>query len=254
MKPYAVELDHVWFSYDRNIVLKDINLRLEQGEFLGIIGPNGGGKTTLLNIMLGLLKPDRGTVRILGQSPNDASHRIGYVPQGIGIKRNFPITVMDVALMGRISMTRPGRGYKSKDRRKAEKVLKRVGMWDYRDVPIYNLSGGQLQRVFIARALATDPEILFLDEPTSHIDPEFQMDLYEFLRDLNRRVTIIVITHDIGVISSYIKSIACVNQYLIFHEGAKITQDMIEMAYKCPVDLVAHGLPHRVLHEHNNKD
>lgn len=250
MKPYAVELKDVWFSYDEKVILSGINLRIEQGDFTAIIGPNGGGKTTLLNIMLGLLKPDRGTVKILGSPPREASHRIGYVPQGIDVKRRFPISVIDVALMGRLSRSRPGRGYSEEDKEKAENVLKKVGLWDYRYDPIYFLSGGQLQRLFIARALATDPEILFLDEPTSHVDPEFQIDLYDFLNELNKKVTIILITHDIGVVSRYIKSIACVNRNLIYHEGGKIIQEMIDMAYKCPVDLVAHGLPHRVLPEH----
>lgn len=253
MGSYAVELDQVWFSYGEKVILKDINLHIKQGEFTAIIGPNGGGKTTLLNIMLGILKPDRGTVKILGSPPHEANHRIGYVPQGIDIKRRFPISVMDVALMGRLSRSKPGRGYKMQDREKAEDVLKMVGLWNYRYEPIYTLSGGQLQRLFIARALATDPEILFLDEPTSHVDPEFQIDLYDFLKELNKRVTIIVITHDIGVVSRYIKSIACVNRHLIFHEEGKITREMIDMAYRCPVDLVAHGLPHRVLPEHERE-
>ena len=123
-------------------------------------------------------------------------------------------------------------------------------MWEYRHRSIGQLSGGQRQRVFIARALVTDPEILFLDEPTASVDPEFQTDLYEFLKELNDRVTIVVITHDIGVISRHMKSIACINKHFIFHAGGQITREMLDMAYQCPVDLIAHGLPHRVLPTH----
>jgi zinc transport system ATP-binding protein len=253
MKSLAIEVENVWFSYERTDILKDVNFTLEKREFLGIIGPNGGGKTTLLKLLLGILKPDRGRVRILGQEPNDASHRVGYVPQDMSFNRNFPVSVMDVALMGRLTRARIGKRYSQEDREKVRDVLEKVGMWDFSKRPIGKLSGGQRQRVFIARALATDPEILFLDEPTTSVDPEFQTDLYAFLEELNKDVTIVVITHDVGVVSSHMKSIACVNKHFIFHEGAQITQEMIDMAYQCPVDLVAHGLPHRVLHTHEEK-
>jgi zinc transport system ATP-binding protein len=253
METYALEMENVWFSYDRTPVLQDVNLKLKQGEFLGIIGPNGGGKTTLLKLLLGVLKPDRGKVRILGQEPNYVSHRVGYVPQSMDFNLSFPISVMDVTLMGRLKRSRIGRGYSRQDKEKVLKVLEDVGMLEYRDKPIGKLSGGQRQRVFIARALATDPELLFLDEPTASVDHDFETDLYDFLKKLNESVTIVVITHDIGVVSSYMKSIACVNKHFMFHEGGKITQDMIDMAYQCPVDLIAHGLPHRVLHSHQEE-
>jgi len=253
MQPHAVEVDHVWFSYEGTPVLTDVTFSLPQGEFLGIIGPNGGGKTTLLKLMLGILKPDRGRIRILGREPNAASRRIGYVPQNTDFNRGFPISVMDVGLMGRLAMSRVGKSYSPNDREKVEEILKKVGMWEYRSRPIGKLSAGQRQRVFIARALATEPQILFLDEPTSSVDIDFHTDLYDLLKEVNKEVTIVVITHDIGVVSSHLKSIACVNKHCIFHEGGEITQSMIDMAYQCPVDLVAHGLPHRVLHTHEEK-
>jgi zinc transport system ATP-binding protein len=253
MKPYAIELEDVWFAYERTTILQNVSLTLEQGEFLGIIGPNGGGKTTLLKLMLGILKPNRGRIRILGQAPHDASHRVGYVPQSTDFNRSFPISVLDVALMGRLTMSRIGRKYSRSDREKVSDILKKVGMWDHRYSPIGKLSGGQRQRVFIARALATDPEILFLDEPTTSVDPEFETDLYDFLKELNKEVTIVVITHDIGIVSSHMKSIACVNRHFIFHPDAHISQEMLDMAYQCPVDLIAHGLPHRVLSTHEEE-
>jgi zinc transport system ATP-binding protein len=254
MKTPAIEVEHVFYSYEGSEVLRDVTFNLERGEFLGIIGPNGGGKTTLLKLLLGILKPDRGRIRILGQEPHDAGHRVGYVPQNIGFSRSFPISVADVALMGRLSRSKIARRYTDEDREKIRQVLEKVGMWEYRDRPIDKLSGGQRQRVFIARALSTDPEILYLDEPTAGIDTEFQSHLYDFLKELNREVTIVVITHDIGVISSYMKSIACLNRHFIFHEGGEITQKMIDMAYQCPVDLIAHGLPHRVLPAHHKEE
>lgn len=253
MGTYAIEFEDVWFSYDRSTVLQEVSFSLEQGEFLGIIGPNGGGKTTLLKLMLGILKPDKGKIRILGQAPHDASHRVGYVPQGTDFNRNFPISVLDVALMGRMSTSRIGRRYSREDREKVRDVLEKVGMWHYRNKPIGKISGGQRQRLFIARALATNPEILFLDEPTASVDSEFQTDLYDFLKELNKEVTIVVISHDIGIISAHMKSIACVNNRFIFHSGAEITQEMLDMAYQCPVDLIAHGIPHRVLHSHEEE-
>ena len=251
--PYAIEVENVCFSYEKAEVLKNVSFRLKKGEFLGIIGPNGGGKTTLVKLLLGLMRPDRGTIRILGLEPNAASRRVGYVPQSMDLSRAFPISVMDVALMGRLARAGMGKRYTREDRGKARQVLEKVGMWAQRHKHIGKLSGGQKQRVFIARALATEPEILFLDEPTAGVDPEFQVNLYDILQELNKEVTIVVITHDIGVVSSYMKSIACVNKHFIFHEGSHITQEMIDMAYQCPVDLIAHGMPHRVLPTHKEE-
>lgn len=253
MKPYAIEVRDLWFSYGDSVVLKDVEFVLQEGDFLGIIGPNGGGKTTLLKLLLGILKPDRGLIRVLGEEPHDAKLRVGYVPQDTEFNRTFPISVMDVALMGRLARNRVGFGYSREDQRKVQEILEGVGMWEYRHRSIGQISGGQRQRVFIARALVTDPKILFLDEPTASVDPEFQTDLYDFLKELNRKVTIVVITHDIGVISSHMKSIACINKHFIFHEGGQITQKMLDMAYQCPVDLIAHGLPHRVLPTHKEE-
>ena len=253
MKISAIDINGVWFSYDKTPILEDVTLTLNQGDFLGIIGPNGGGKTTLLKLLLGVLKPDRGTIKILGEAPHNANHRVGYMPQNTDLNITFPISVMEVALMGRLSRSRIGRRYSRKDRSKVEESLKKAGIWNHRHSPIGRLSGGQRQRVFIARALATDPEILLLDEPTASVDPEFEMDLFDFFRELNKQVTIVAITHDVGVISRNVKSVACVNKSLIYHEEGQITAEMIDMAYQCPVDLIAHGIPHRVLPTHTEK-
>ncbi|RLB20785.1 MAG: ABC transporter [Deltaproteobacteria bacterium] len=249
----AIEMKDVWFSYNKVPVVEGVSFTLKQGDFLGILGPNGGGKTTLLKLMLGLLKPDRGEIRILGKPPKEARKHVGYLPQETDFHMTFPITVYELALMGRLPHARLGRPYKKQDHQIAEEALKEVGMWEFRYAKVGELSGGQRQRVFIARALASEPKILMLDEPTSSIDPQFETDLYELFRELNKKITLVVITHDIGVISQYVKSVACINRTLIFHEEGKITQEMIEATYQCPVDLIAHGVPHRVFPIHKER-
>ena len=247
-----IEIRNVWFSYAEYPVLKDVDLDVQQGEFLAIIGPNGGGKTTLLKLILGILKPDRGSVRVFGEEPRKAAGRIGYVPQETSFNRNFPITVFDVALMGKLGEDRRKRGDSKRERESVQESLRRVDMWKYRNRRIGELSGGQRQRVFIARALASEPEILFLDEPTASVDVEGQSTLYHFFNELNKTVTIVVVSHDVNVLSSYVKSVACVNQRVFFHDESEITPDMLQQAYHCPVELIAHGVPHRVLRLHED--
>lgn len=253
MQSWAIEIKDLWFSYNGHQVLQEVNLNVSEKEFLAILGPNGSGKTTLLKLMLGVLKPDKGSVKILGEEPHKVVDRIGYVPQDTNVNKSFPISVFDTTLMGRLGHAKRSRRYSAHDRSMAQKALETVGMWEQRKRHIGKLSGGQRQRVFIARALAANPDILFMDEPTASVDREFQTELYEFLRELNKSVTILVVSHDLSVLSSYIKSVACVNQKLFYHDSAEITAEMLDMAYHCPVELVAHGLPHRVLRDHEDE-
>ncbi len=252
-----VEINNLSFSYNAKPVLEDVNLTLRQGEFTAMIGPNGGGKTTLLKLMLGILKPDRGTVCIDGKSPQQASPCIGYVPQNVHLNRNFPITVMDVVLMGKLGSHKRWRRQPADHRKEALATLEQMEMADFAHKRIGTLSGGQRQRVFIARALATQPKLLLLDEPTASIDTKGQADFYRFLKELNKEITILVVSHDLLVISRYIRSVACVNRQFHFHDQAEITGEMLETMYPCsgeevcPVELVAHGLPHRVLKGHD---
>lgn len=252
MEALAIDIEDVWFFYDGHPVLKGIDLKVEPLDFLAILGPNGSGKTTLLKILLGVLKPNRGSIRIFGREPGKAADRIGYVPQDTNVNKGFPISVMDVAIMGRLGQEGRARRYSTLDHDIAREALERVGMWEYRHRPIGKLSGGQRQRVFIARALSAQPAILFMDEPTASVDREFQTELYDFLNELNQSITVVVVSHDLSVLSSYVKSVACLNQTLFYHDSAEITQEMIDMAYHCPVDLIAHGLPHRVLRKHED--
>ena len=210
-----------------------------------------GGKTTLIKLILGLLKPGRGLISVFGRTPRLAAPLVGYVPQDLGANRTIPVTVEQVVLMGRM---RGGFArFTVEDQQVAQAVLERVGMWDYRLRRIGDLSGGQRQRVFVARALVSAPQLLLLDEPTASVDTEGQTQFYDFLKELNQTVTILVVSHDLMVLSSYIKSVACVSRELHFHNAPEITSDMIQMAYHCPVELIAHGLPHRVLPTHKDE-
>ena len=248
-----IEVSDLWFSFNGIPVLKEVNLKIYAGDFLAVIGPNGGDKSTLLKIMIGLLEPDRGTVQVFGHSPREAAPGIGYVPQEIGFNKSFPISVQDVVLMGRIRGGGGWRRFSEEDKKAACQALRRVEMWEYRKRRIGELSGGQRQRVFMARALVGEPQILFLDEPTASVDQKGQTDFYAFLKELNETVTVVVVSHDLMVLSSYIKSVACVSQQVFFHNAPEITKDMLEMAYHCPVELIAHGVPHRVLPDHSGE-
>lgn len=245
-----IEIRDLAFAYNGETVLRDVYLDVRQGDFMAVIGPNGGGKTTLLKLMLGILKPDRGTIRIFGTQPRKAASRIGYVPQDIHVNRGFPISVQDVVRMGRMKGGGGLRSFSKEDRSVIQEALERVEMWDLRSRRMDELSGGQRQRVYLARALVSEPEILFLDEPMSSVDTKGQTSFYDFLLELNRTVTIVVVSHDPMILSSHARSVACVNRQLFYHNAPEITKDMLEMAYQCPVELIGHGLPHRVFPEH----
>jgi zinc transport system ATP-binding protein len=253
MNNTVIDIRDLWFSYNGQPVLTNVNFKVARGEFMAIIGPNGGGKTTLLKLMLGLLEPDRGKIRIFGLSPRQAVNRIGYVPQNVHINRDFPISVLDVVLMGRLGMGSRSKRHSSAHRAAARQALERLEMWSFHHRHIGELSGGQLQKVFIARALVTEPEILFLDEPTASVDTKGQGDLYTLLQELNQTITILLVSHDVMALSRHIKSVACVNRNVLFHDAAELTEEMVDMAYPCPVDIIAHGLPHRVLPTHEDE-
>lgn len=251
MSPPVIHAQGVCFAYNGSPVLEDVDLHVRRGEFLAVLGPNGGGKTTLLKILLGILKPSKGCVSVLGAPPGKVPRKVGYVPQHTDIHTQFPVMVEDVVLLGRLSQRTFWRGFDAADREAARQALERVGMWDLRYRRIGRLSGGQRQRVFIARALANGPELLFLDEPTAGVDRNFQTALYDLLKELNASMTIVVVSHDLSILSSYATSVACVNRTLYYHDKAEFTQAMLESAYHCPVELVTHGpVPHRVLKEH----
>jgi len=244
--PPAAELEHVCFSYGGERVLDEVSLRVERGDFLGIIGPNGAGKTTLLRILLGLLPPSCGHVRLFG---TEVGHfrdwpRIGYVPQkSVAFDARFPASVFEVVVSGRAR--RRGLGpYDPADRAAARRALETVGLVEFRDRLIGQLSSGQQQRVLIARALVTGPELLVLDEPTVGVDPEAQEQFYTLLRDLNRTqgTTLILVSHDIAVISQEVTRLACLNRTLVFHgsPAEAVQSGALAEMYRAQSWVVAH--------------
>lgn len=190
----------------------------------------------------------------MGERVEKGRRHIGYVPQLMGFDSDFPIRVWDVTLMGRLGSRGLLQRYSAEDEAVVADALRRVDMLDQRERPFGDLSGGQRQRVYVARALATEPSILLLDEPLASVDPRVSSNIYELLKRLNRSVTILMVTHDIGAISSHVKSVGCLNRRLFYHGDDTLTPEMLELAYQCPVDLIAHGVPHRVFPEHGVRE
>ncbi|QEK11227.1 metal ABC transporter ATP-binding protein [Crassaminicella thermophila] len=245
----ALELERVNVFYENVQALSNIYLKVKENDFLGIIGPNGGGKSTLLKTILGLLKPSSGKIRVFDQPINKEKGVIGYVPQFTKFNKNFPINVKDVVLMGLMKnyykmFTR----VKASEEKRAEAIMKKLDIFQLRDRQIGQLSGGQLQRVLIARALAIRPKILLLDEPTANLDSNAKSKIYNLLKYLNKNMTIIMVTHDMSIISSYVKSIACLNTELFYHGEPKLTKHILRKVYGWPIDMVEHGMPHIALH------
>ena len=249
----VVKLENIGAEYNGEPVLEGITFSIEPRDFLGIIGPNGGGKTTLLRVILGLVQPTEGTISVFGKSPAKSRSKIGYVPQHNQFDRDFPVNVWDVVLMGRFGKVGLLRRYSPDDKLRAEEALGTVGMLAYRNRQIGALSGGQQQRVFIARALVADPEILLLDEPTASVDTALQTEFYEILHRLKQRMAVVLVSHDISALSVYVDKIACLNRQLFHHGSPEIEASVLEATYKCPVQMIAHGeIPHRVLKEHSH--
>lgn len=235
-------------SYGNKPVLRDVDLKIFKNDFIGVIGPNGGGKTTLLKIILGLIKPAKGTLTLYKEL--QGSSKIGYLPQISTGDNSFPLTVMDVLLSGLMMHKGLVSRMSSSDKEKAGRIIEELGLSDMADSSLSVLSGGQLQRVFLGRAIIGDPVLLLLDEPDNFVDTGFETDFYEKLRILNNRMAIMMVSHDIGTISAHIKSFACVNGYLHYHPSSEITNEQL-MAYGCPIQLITHGeVPHTVLKKH----
>lgn len=250
VKP-VIEIKDVSFSYGNEKVLENVNLSLEGGDFLGLIGPNGGGKTTLILLILGVLVPAHGSIQLLGKEPKETRKKAGYIPQEVSSNITFPISVLEVVLMGLSSKRGMFRRYTKEDKERALAVIEGLHLTGLVERHIGELSGGQRQKVLLARALVSNPEILFLDEPTASIDATGQNEISEYLKVLNDTgTTIVLTTHNVGAISTYIKSIACVNRHLHFHPDGKLDEEDLKAMFGCPVDIIAHGIPHRVLHKH----
>jgi zinc transport system ATP-binding protein len=248
MNPPAITLEHVSFAYDGVPALEDVSLEVAEGEFLGLVGPNGGGKSTLLRIVLGLLVPDAGRTNVFGLPPVRARGALGYVPQFAAFRRDFPVTVEETVLLGRLGKTRALFGYSAQDREVAHRVMEETGVTELSARPIGTLSGGQLQRTLIARALAGEPRILLLDEPTANIDLRAEGDIFDLLKTLSARMTIVVVSHDIGFISQYVTLVACLNRTLLCHTTSPLAGEMIEQLYSAPVRMIRHATAHEPGH------
>jgi zinc transport system ATP-binding protein len=237
-----IEFNQVNFSYtSESMVLQNISFTVEAGEFLGVVGPNGGGKTTLLKLIMGLEEPTSGTIKIFDANPKSARRAIGYVPQFSNFNRAFPISVMNVVLTGRLGSSKNFFGYSKEDKKIAAEYLEKLEIYHLHKRPIGALSGGQLQRVLIARALACQPKLLLLDEPTANIDIHAEQNVFELLSLLNHNITIIVISHDIGFVSRYISRVLCINKSLFCHQTTALTPELIEKLYGIKVKAVEHG-------------
>ncbi len=228
----VISFENVSFSYGRNKVLEDIDLFVEKGDFTAIVGPNGGGKTTILKLILGLLSPQKGELKVFGQSPCKSRIRTGYVPQFSVHDRSFPIDVENVVMQGLIGNTSFGPFYSKNVKKKVADIIEKLGLTQRMKDRFGDLSGGLKQRTLIARAVVSQPELLLLDEPVSSVDSSVEKDVFEMLNLLNKKMTIVLVSHDIGFVSKYVNKIACVNKTLVIHDAGEITSGIIEDAYR----------------------
>ena len=244
-----VKLENISCGYESEKVIEGVNLEINKEDFIGMIGPNGGGKSTLIKLIMGMIEPWTGRVQY-GKTESGKDIKIGYLPQFHRFDHKFPISIEEVILSGLIKKSSLFTRFCKQDYERAEAVSSLLGLKEISAKSIGELSGGQMQRAFLGRAIISNPDLLILDEPVTHVDSKFELELYELLEDLNKRTAILLVSHDVGQITSTVKTIACVNGHLHYHPTNKIT-DKILATYNCPVELITHGMvPHRVLKNH----
>lgn len=250
----ALKITDLSVSYGEVDALEHVSLEVKEGEYLAVIGPNGGGKTTLISSILGTVKKKHGDIRIFGEDGAKNRSLLGYVPQNSNVSRSFPITVSETVMTAFLKKgLHPFKKFTSDDREKALKYLQMLDLAHLSERNVSELSGGEFQRLLIARALASDPKMLVLDEPVSNVDPKSRETIYSLLGKLNKDgLTILMVTHDLFAVSSFVGSIACLNRTLVYHGEPKITDEISHAMYGCPVDLIAHGVSHRVLGGHSH--
>ncbi len=246
-----IQIKELSAAYDGRTVLHDVDLTVYEQDFLGIIGPNGGGKTTLIKCILGLMETSGGKIRFFRNGVETDHLTMGYLPQYTKIDRKFPISVEEVVLSGLSSHKSLTGRFNSTHLGKAQQVIERMGLEGLEKRPIGKLSGGQLQRALLGRAIISDPAVVILDEPSTYIDKQFEARLYELLAEINEERAIILVSHDIGTVLQNVKSIACVNETLDYHPDTGITGEWLEKNFHCPIEVLGHGaVPHRVLCQH----
>lgn len=246
----AICMQGVSFAYGTEEIISHAELCIDEKTFTCIVGPNGGGKTTLLKLVLGILKPLRGTVQIFSERPEDARAQIGYVPQRPQFDSSFPISVMDVVLAGRLGISNPKLRYARQDRAVAQTSLVEVGLKNHKDMSFFELSGGQQQRALIARALTCQPRMLLLDEPTANLDRRAEGNLYELLKSLSERLTIVMVSHDLSFVSKYVERVVCVNREVHIHPIADFSSEVINHLYGADVRMVRHDMDEKEAHHH----
>lgn len=245
-----VEINNISAGYDGKIAISNVDLTIRERDFLAFIGPNGGGKTTLVKTILGLLEPTAGTIRFFRNNQPVHNIQIGYMAQRQLTDQQFPIRVCEVVLSGLQTEGKYGLFLKRNNKKKVSEVLEMLNISHLQNAAVSDISGGEMQRVLLGRAIISMPELLILDEPDTYLDTNSEEMLYSLLNDMNKRMAIIIVSHDIGVVSSVVKSIACVNQTVHYHPSNEITNEIMEH-YQCPIELITHGkVPHRVLKSH----
>lgn len=246
MEP-LISIKNLAVGYENQLVLNNVSLTIKENDFIGVIGPNGGGKTTLIKALLGIIPIYKGNINL-----KISKAEIGYLPQFNPFDKKFPITVEQVVLSGLFGKKKLFKKYSEADKNHAHCLMVRAGIIDLKDQSIGKLSGGQMQRTLLCRALINKPKLLILDEPSTFVDNKFEGELFDWLKELNSEIAIIMVSHDIGTISSHIKTIACVNRNLHYHESNKITTEQLAH-YNCPIQIITHGeVPHQVLGTHKH--
>lgn len=247
-----IELENITAGYGNKTVLRNVSLTVWKDDFLGIIGPNGGGKTTLLKVILGLLAPFSGSISFYQDGKRVSSLKIGYLPQLNNIDKKFPISVREVVTSGLAAQKPLFRPFNAAQKERVEEVIRKMGLEELAGRAIGELSGGQLQRVLLGRSIVSRPQVLILDEPNSYVDKRFESRFYKLLEEINRESAIILVSHDIGTVLAMVKNIACVNETLHYHPGVDVSEEWLDEKYACPIELIGHGnLPHRVLKKHD---
>lgn len=248
-----ITLQDISAVYDERKVLSHVNLTIYERDFLGVIGPNGGGKTTLAKIILGLMKPASGEINFYRSGKPVSGLGIGYLPQYSDIDKKFPISVYDVVLSG-LSKEKSLLGrFKKSHHARVQQIINRVGLEGLESRSIGELSGGQLQRALLGRAIVSEPDIVILDEPNTYIDKRFEAKLYQLLDEINQECAIMLVSHDIGTVLQNVKSVACVNETLHYHPDTEFPEGWFEELFGCPIELLGHGdLPHRILKNHSH--
>lgn len=251
MSSVIIQLEDIYAAYEGKVVLKNVNLKVYDKDFLGVIGPNGGGKTTLIKIILGLIKPQKGVIRFFRDRKEVPSITMGYLPQYNSIDKKFPISVYEVILSGLSGQKPLLRNFNREQGEQVQTILIKMGLKGLENRPIGQLSGGQLQRALLGRAIVSDPDVVILDEPNTYIDKRFEAKLYELLEEINKERAIILVSHDIGTVLQNVQTIACVNETVDYHSDTEISSQWLETHFGCPIELLGHGnLPHRVLKNH----